>query len=312
MDLRQLQTLVAVADTGSFAAAAALVNLTPSAVSQQIQALEAELGVALFDRNTRPRRLNARGEDMVRASRAVVQTMAEARQAISGGRKAGVLKFGAIRTVSLRLVPEAIADMRGHYADLSFALTVGMSEALIADVAAGRLDAAIVAEHVGVTESLSWSPVFTEPLMVVAHPSEAWRSDLSLTRDLPFINYETDVPLARQINTELAALSVARRTAVTTNTMPSVMGMVAAGLGVAIVPKIATLEAAEGAVHVRPFPRGITRRLGIVRRQVSARSEVLGRFREALIDAAQRYGLTPAGDPPEAQETSPSRKDASC
>ncbi|MGY9049279.1 hypothetical protein P775_16035 [Puniceibacterium antarcticum] len=292
MDLRQLQTLVAVADTGSFAAAARVVHLTSSAVSQQIQALEGELGVTLFDRTKRPPRINAKGEEMLRAARSVVRTMTEARMAISGGRTAGVLKIGAIRTVSMQLVPQAFAAMWALYPDLSFDLTVGMSEALMSDVAAGRLDAAVVAEHVGVPASLSWTPVLSEPLVLVGPPGSEGRSELSLLHDLPFIRYETTVPLARQIETELSRLGVAAKEIAVTNTMPSVVGLVQAGLGVAIVPKIAFLDAAPGTLVCRPFCEGaITRRLGLVQRQVSSRVEVLTGLRRVLTERARDLGV---------------------
>ena len=292
MDLRQLQTLVAVADTGSFAAAARVVHLTSSAVSQQIQALEGELGVTLFDRTKRPPRINAKGEELLRAARSVVRTMTEARMAISGGRTAGVLKIGAIRTVSMRLVPQAFAAMWALYPDLSFDLTVGMSETLMSDVAAGRLDAAVVAEHVGVPASLSWTPVLSEPLVLVGPPGSEGRSELSLLRDLPFIRYETTVPLARQIETELSRLGVAAQEIAVTNTMPSVVGLVQAGLGVAIVPKIAFLDAAPGTLVCRPFCEGaITRRLGLVQRQVSSRVEVLTGLRRVLTERARDLGV---------------------
>lgn len=292
MDLRQLQTIVAIADTGSFAAAAQVVNLTPSAISQQIQSLEGEMGVQLFDRDTRPRQLNAKGEELVRAARTILQTMAETRGIISGGRTAGVLKFGAIRTVSMHLVPEAFATMRQRYPDLSFDLSVGMSERLMANVASGSLDAALVAEHVGVPASLSWSPVLKEPLVLVAPPGEAGRTDRELLRDLPFIRYVTDVPLARQIDTELSALSVTPRVVAVANTMPSVVGMVQAGLGVAVIPRIASLDVPEGTLHCRPFMAdAITRRIGLVQRQVSSRSTVLAGMREVLTEAAAALGL---------------------
>lgn len=210
---------------------------------------------------------------------------------IAGGRTAGVLKLGAIRTVSMRLVPEALRGMRGRYPDLGFEMTVGMSERLMADVAAGRLDAALVAEHVGVPATLSWSPVLNEPLVIIAPPQEAWRSEVSLLRDLPFIRYATDVPLARQIETELSGLSIVPREVAVANTMPAVVGLVQAGLGVAVVPRIATLHGGP-ALHCRPFRDGaITRRVGLVQRQVSSRSRVLTELREILSEVALHRGL---------------------
>ncbi len=285
MDIRQLQTLVAVADTGSLAAAAEVVHLTPSAVSQQIQALEGELGVALFDRKKRPLQLNAKGEEVLRAARSIVQTMTETRMIISGGRTAGVLTFGSIRTVSTHLVPRAFAAMRVHFPDLTFEMSVGMSEALVSNVAAGRIDAALVAEHVGIPTGLIWAPILTEPLVLVAPPGHQARSDLELLRDLPFIRYATSVPLARQIETELSRLSVTPREVAVTNTMPAVVGMVQAGLGVALVPRIALYNIRPGTLDPRPFSEGaITRCVGLVQRQVSSRSRVLAQLQAVLLD----------------------------
>lgn len=292
MDTRQLQTLIAVADTGSFASAARLVNLTASAVSQQIQSLEADVGVSLFDRNKRPPQMNAHGEELVRTARSVMQTIGETRTNISGSRTAGVLKIGAIRTISMRLVPFALADMAAFYADLSFNLTVGMSQTLTADVAAGRLDAALVAEHVGVPAGLSWTPVLSEPLVLVAPTHATGQTELSLLKNLPFIRYETDVPLAKQIETELSRLGVSPREIAVTNTMPSVVGMVQAGLGFAIIPQIAFLDAAPSSLYSIQFRNGaITRRIGLIQRQVSSRAEVLIELRRVLSQRAAKIGF---------------------
>lgn len=292
MDMRQLQTLVAVADTGSFAGAARVVHLTASAVSQQIQALEGELGTALFDRRKRPAQLNAKGEEILRAARSVTQVIAEARLAVSGGRTSGMLKIGAIRTVSRQLVPLALLRMHALYPDLTFNLTVGLSEKLMLDVSAGRLDAAVVAEQVGVPPGLSWTPVLTEPLVLAAPPGSAGRSAASLLREMPFIRYETSVPLARQIETELSRLGIAPREIMVCTTMPAIVGCVQAGLGVAVVPEIALADAAEGSVHACPIgDDGVARRLGIVRRQVSSRSDVLSEMRRALSRCAAGLGL---------------------
>ncbi len=287
-----MQTIVAVADTGSFAASAHVVNLTPSAVSQQIQALEAELGVPLFDRSRRPPALNAKGEEVVRAARQMLQIMTETRTAITGGRTAGVLKIGAIRTVATRLAPLALAAMRARYSELSFHMTVDMSETLMTDVAAGRLDAAVVAEHVGVPSGLAWMPVFSEPLMLVAPARWQGASERELFAQLPFIRYETAVPLARQIDTELSRLGLVPREIAVIDTMPSVVGSVLAGLGLTVMPKVAVHDAPPGSLYAQPFGgTTIMRRIGIVQRHVSERSEVLAYMRQALTEQAVDFGL---------------------
>ena len=72
MDLHQLRSFVAIADTGGVARAAAKINLSQSAVSRQIQILEAELDVLLFDRIGRHVRLTSEGEDLLRRGRRLI------------------------------------------------------------------------------------------------------------------------------------------------------------------------------------------------------------------------------------------------
>lgn len=298
MDIRQLQTLVAVADTHSFAATSRIVNLTPSAISQQIQSLEGELGVELFDRTRRPPLLNSKGEEIVRAARQIVQIMAEARQSISGGSTAGVLNVGSIRTISMRIVPRAFAEIASEFPDIAFHLTVGVSERLLSDVAAGRLDAAVVAEHVDIPGGLIWTPILEEPLLLVAPADQEGRSGKDLLRRLPFIRYETRVPLARQIDVEMSRLGVEPREIVVVNTMPTVIGCVLAGLGAAVVPKSAIPENAAERLFVQSFGDSSTyRRVGLVQRQVSARAVVLGEMARVFSEQAMRSGLTAAGRP---------------
>ncbi|WP_292285405.1 LysR family transcriptional regulator [Marivita sp.] len=293
MDIRQLQTLVAVADTRSFAASSRIVNLTPSAISQQIQSLEGEIGVEIFDRTRRPPILNAKGEEIVRAARQIVQIMAEARQSISGGSTAGVLKIGSIRTISMRIVPQAFARTAERFPNIAFHLTVGMSEDLLSDVAAGRLDAAVVAEHVDIPGGLIWTPILEEPLLLVAPPDLEGLSGQDLLKRLPFIRYDTKVPLARQIDVELSRLGVEPQEIVVANTMPSVVGCVLAGLGVAVVPTSAIHDKASADLYVQSF--GDThayRRVGLVQRQVCARAAVLSEMANILSEQAMSSGLT--------------------
>lgn len=296
MDTRQLESLVAVADAGSFAGAARVVNLTASAISQQMQALESELGAALFDRRTRPPKLNGRGEELVRAARSMLRTMAEARLAISGGRSSGVLKLGSIRTISMQIVPRALAQMRPAYPDLSFGLQVGLSESLLAEVASGRLDAAIVADHVRVPAGLVWTPILEEPLVLVAPPNEAGQGEAAIACRLPFIRYEAEVPLARQISTEISRTGAVLGEAAVADTMPLVVGLVRAGLGFSVVPRIAWLDAPARTLHCTAFRAGaIRRRIGLVERRVSSRSAVLAHLRAVLADTAEAMAAAAQG-----------------
>jgi len=219
--------------------------------------------------------------------------LAEARQSISGGSTAGVLKIGSIRTISMRIVPQAFARTAERFPNIAFHLTVGMSEDLLSDVAAGRLDAAVVAEHVDIPGGLIWTPILEEPLLLVAPPDLEGLSGQDLLKRLPFIRYDTKVPLARQIDVELSRLGVEPQEIVVANTMPSVVGCVLAGLGVAVVPTSAIHDKASADLYVQSF--GDThayRRVGLVQRQVCARAAVLSEMANILSEQAMSSGLT--------------------
>ena len=111
MDLRQLRTLIAIADAGGVARAATMVNLSQPAASRQIQALEVELGVRLFDRIGRRVRLTSEGEDLLRRIRKLVaeaDSLRERARALNAGHT-GVIKIGAtppmIETVLADFLP---------------------------------------------------------------------------------------------------------------------------------------------------------------------------------------------------------------
>jgi DNA-binding transcriptional LysR family regulator len=282
MDTRQLETLLAIEQHGGFAAAAQAVNLTASAVSQQISALEIEIGAQLFDRSRRPPTLTAKGVEMVRSARSILNIVSETKASVTAGRVRGTMAFGTLRTYANSVVPSALATMRTTYPLLNFRLRVGKSEELMNNVASGQLDAALVADHVTVPSTLRWTPVIEEPLVVLM-PSGCGHLTLEdAVRNVNFIRYRTQVPLARQIDTEMARLGISPKQIASANTMTAVVGCVRAGLGFAVVPQIALQDVIAASLDWVPFGTPpITRRLGVVQRFSSRQEEITS----ALIDA---------------------------
>jgi len=290
MDTRQLQTLVAIAEQGNFAAAARLVNLTPSAVSQQIAALEADLGTPIFDRSRRPPALNAKGAQLLQSARTILQILADTRSGITGARVTGTLNIGSLRTGTFTLLPQAIGTLRPRYPELRFSLKVGKSEPLMNDVVSGRLDVAIVAEHVGVPQSLKWTPFLREPLVVIAPPGSEMRTAAEWIATYPYARYKSDVPLANQIDTEISRLGIVPRDFIVVDTIAAVVECVKAGLGVAVVPLIALRESDTQTLPWVPFDSpSVVRQLGIVQRMNSARSEVITALLQELAAHSSPY-----------------------
>jgi DNA-binding transcriptional LysR family regulator len=124
MKLSQLRTFVAVADNGGVARAAARLNLTQSAASRQISALEIELGVPLFDRVGRRVQLTSEGEDLLRRSRRLLgdaEALGERARALTTGRT-GLLRVGATPQVIEVLLADFLASYRGRYPDIEVQL----------------------------------------------------------------------------------------------------------------------------------------------------------------------------------------------
>lgn len=295
MDTRQLRTLLAIVECGSFARAAERVFLTPSAVSQQIQALESEVGVALFNRENRPPTLTAAGQQMVEAAEEIVRTAENTIDAISGRRVIGTFAIGSVRTSAIDLLPRAASRLVANHAGLKIKIRVGSSEELLQDVVAGRLDVAIIAENSASSRELEWSPFLREPLFVIAPPGTQPLSVAEMLTAHPYIRFRSNVPLARLIEAELGRMNLSLNDIAEMDTISAVTACVENGLGVSIVPRIAVLDRK---VEVVTLPFGdppILRQIGLLQRPLGPRAALIAELHAHLADAGGEDGVPRAG-----------------
>jgi len=146
MNLRFLRTFVAIADNGGVARAAARLNLTQSAASRQIQALEEELGLRLFARIGRGTRLTPEGEDLLERSRRVLSEVAAL------GERADALKSGEVGVLRVAATPQAIESLLAEFLTRYRKRHVGVEVHLVEDGGArlpsrlerGEIDVAIM------------------------------------------------------------------------------------------------------------------------------------------------------------------------
>ncbi|KPQ20509.1 LysR substrate-binding domain-containing protein [Halomonas sp. HL-93] len=291
MDTRQLRTFIAISEHGTFARAAQAVNLTPSAVSQQIHALEQELDTPLFNRASRPPSLNLRGLQMLETAKKVLSLVDETRGVLSERRMTSTLNIGSVRTSTIGLLPRAIVALRKEYPELNVNLRVGMSSSLISDVNADRLDLAVVAEHSSVSRNMLWSPFIREPLVVIAPPGTPEMPVKQLLEELPFVRFGSDVPLAALINNELARLGVEIEEIAEIDTIPAIVECVAAGLGAGIVPDIAVRENGRDMLTLPFGDPQVFRQIGVIHRAGSAKSELLVAMHNKLAEMAGEFGI---------------------
>ena len=146
MDLRQLEIIRAIADTGSFTAAGEKLHVSQSAISRQILLLEEELGEPVFHRIGRRIRITAAGESLLQLSHRVFQDLQETVSSISDKRDSlsGTMRLVGGMTVCLYVFPALLAEVRRVHPHLDLKVTVGSAERSIAMLRSGAGDLGMI------------------------------------------------------------------------------------------------------------------------------------------------------------------------
>lgn len=282
MDTRQLKTLVSIWKHGTFAKAANDVCLTPAAVGQQIAALEQELDIILFDRTSRPPKLTPQGMQTVEMASQILRLEEDTKLSLKGDLVSGTFVIGAVRSSALNLLPSAMVEMNKGYPNLKTSLKVGLSKDLVSDVASGQLDAAIVAEHIKIPPNLKWSPFINEPLWLISSHEISGMTLREILSQFPFIRFNSNVPLANLINTELSRMEISTLDVAEVDNIESIITCVHHGLGVSVVPQMSIRPEMSNIYRVPFGAPQIKRQIGIVERQSSPRKAVIETLHDVL------------------------------
>jgi DNA-binding transcriptional LysR family regulator len=263
--LRQLEFAVAVAEEGSFTAAAARCHTVQSALSHQIAKLEEQLGARLFDRNGRRVRVTAAGEvflhnarQTLRAAQRLQDEMAQAVGVVRGR-----INIGQISSLTTVSVPGLLSEFRRAHAEVDVHLRTGMSDALLHDLAEGRLDVALVGvgPHVALPEQRLL--LHEEGLALITAPGHR----LASRRNVPLRELD-DTPMAGLIpgagvrgivDSAFAEAGLRQRLQYEVTHADLIRQLVAADLGTAIVPRtMAEVMAEVAVVKLTPAFRFLT------------------------------------------------------
>ena len=294
MSLRQLQALVAVADRGSFQAAADALGVTQSAVSMQIKALEDDLRAPLFDRSRRPPVITPLGRAVLERAREVV-TLYESLRLSATGDLAGRLALGVIPSASTRLLPDALAALKTSHPGLTIRVAGGLSGQLAAQVADGTLDAAVVTEPVSAA-ALACRTILTEALVLVAHPRHASLATPLLLSSQPFVQFNRRAGVGQVIVRALDRLDLAAQPTMELDSLEAILEMVVRDLGVSVLPENSLAGGWRDRLSVRPFGHPpVTRSVGLIHPEPTPRAGLL----DALFDHLRRAArpLSPARTP---------------
>jgi DNA-binding transcriptional LysR family regulator len=269
MSIRQLRTLVAVADGGSFSAAAQRLFLTQSAVSMQMKALEGEMRIRLFDRSSRPPVLNSNGLRLVEEARGILDRYDSLRQLATSPPTGltGSLRLGVVPSVATRLLPQALAKLRKTHASLRIQVQSGLSPELAFKVTEKQLDLAVVTELERFDPSIVFEQISEEDLKLVIHKGLARGSISDMLRAYPFVRFNPAMGVGRVIDATLRARRISVNDFMEFDSIETMISIVKLKLGVAIIPIGLASPNPGGLLKVIPFDPPVSRRIGLIARR---------------------------------------------
>ncbi len=288
LDVRRLRLLCDLSRLGTIAAVARAHTYTPSAVSQQLSALEREAGVPLLERTGRRVTFTAAGRVLVRHAEEVLAALEQASAALAAAATgpSGPLRIGAFPTAVRTLLPAALVALGREHPALELMVTELDPAAVPAALRDRRLDVGLTQDYdvapAPPTPELDDVPLLDETVYLAA-PATTDAGSLSDVRDAAWI-LASPGTLCHTVTLHICRTAgFAPRARHHADDFATVLGLVAAGQGVSIVPQLAAADPPAG---VRLVPLAIRRRTRIAYRRGAATHPAVAAFVSAVRAAA--------------------------
>jgi len=284
--IRTLQTFLAAARLGSFAAAGQEVGLTSAAVGLQVRALEDELGVALFDRSARAVVLNPQGRQRVSEIKGLVERWQQLKARPEGDELGGTVVMGALVSALMGAFADALWTLKRRHPSLEVTLLAGQSADFMTRVERGELDAAVVTQPPArLPASLVWTPLYREPMVLIVPTRTHFAlpaAPLQMLAQCPFMRFDRRTWTGHLVDEALAQCRATVVEGLELNSVEAIVELVRQGFGISIVPRLANLRwSRDKALRVVPLPRvTVERHVGLLERRNHGREQ----FTQALKD----------------------------
>jgi DNA-binding transcriptional LysR family regulator len=241
MELKQLEHFIAVVEEGSITRAAKRMNIVQSGLSMSIRTLEDELGTRLFERNARGAELTEAGVAMLPEARRAVDAVRTAREAVGSaqGVLRGTLSVGIAQSDGER-IPRLLNRFHTAHPAVELRATQGTPVSLIESVEAGRLDLVIAGKPLRIPASITCVQLLHAPFVLMCagtHPlAECTQVTLAEVAGEPFIELHPGWATRQHTDQAFEAAGLTRNVVCELEDIVLRVQMVAAGLGVAILP----------------------------------------------------------------------------
>ncbi|HZA59279.1 MAG TPA: LysR family transcriptional regulator [Solirubrobacterales bacterium] len=298
LDVKRMRVLREVIAMGSFSAAADSLHLSQSAVSQQVAALEREVGMKLLERTSDGPKLTKAGETLMDHADAVLSRLAEAERELSAiaGLEGGRVRVISFPSASATLLTRAVSLFRSRFPAIELELGEGEPEDSVPAIRAGDYDVALSfdfsAHPVEPGRDLERALLLEERMWVALPPGHPLAGgDAVRLEDLA----DDDWMCGRSGSCREHVIRLCReagyepQVSFDSDDYQVLKGLVAAGLGVTLLPELALAERPTG-LELRPIAgRAATRRVWAVTREASTRSPATQAMVGVLVEAGERY-----------------------
>ncbi|MGF6348451.1 LysR family transcriptional regulator [Variovorax sp. W2I14] len=293
METAYLQSFLLVVESGSMSEAARRLDLTPAAVAQQIRTLERELNAPLLARAGRTVQPTEAGHLLLQRARNLLREVGDIKTLLNSDAAGGELLIGTINTAIHSLLPDILARFVKTHPGVKVFLQSGTTATLHKAVQQGELDAAVCLYPPYVlAKTFDWSLLREEPLVLLAPSRLARRDPHELLRTSPFIRYDRALGGGKQADRYLRAAGIVPQERFELSSLLAIAMMVDRGLGVSLVPDIASplLDGQRIVKIPLPLPSE-PRRFGVLWLRASPRQRLIQGFVDSAAGVIRTRGV---------------------
>lgn len=277
--IKILKNFLAVTRHKNVAAAAREIGLTAAAAGQQLQLLENEIGLELFDRTKRSLTLNSHGRSLIEP----IQEIIARYEALGTNLKSdlsGTIILGALVSSLMGAFGKTLNEIKQSYPDLEIKLIAGLSSNFLDQVIEGTIDGAIVTESpYALPQNVQWTELYKEPMILIA-PSilKSSKNSNNLSDQLPFIRFEKNTWTGHLVEQTIRVNKLKIQDGMELNSVEAIIELVRQGLGYSIVPQLANISwSSDRQLKIQNLPgKTVYRKVGLLERKKHSRNNITG------------------------------------
>ncbi len=281
--IKLLKNFIAITRHKSVAAAAREIGLTAAAAVQQLQQLEQEIGVELFDRTKRSLALNSNGRAVIEPIKEII-VQYESLGSKLKSELSGTIVLGALVSTLMGAFGKTLNELKQSYPELEIKLIAGLSSNFLDQVMEGTLDAAIVTESpYTLPQTVQWTELYKEPMILISPSS--FKPSKGLHHQMPFIRFERNTWTGHLVEQTIKVNKLNIQDGMELNSVEAIIELVRQGLGYSIVPQLANIAwTSDRQLKIQELPgKTVYRKVGLLERRKHGRQNITQEIKQHFL-----------------------------